>query len=114
MKLMVTPAIRIFSFVVLIATFIAVSGIVSTASALIHDDNADTCCELDKKDDSETSGDPCETPECNCISCIHAIVSTDIPTVKLPMSPDVRHLSLLRSFHPREYIASIEYPPESA
>ena len=108
-------ALRIISFIVLIVTFIVVSGIVSTASALMHDNSAETCCDLERKDESGTAN-PCETPECSCVSCINAIVKTgnDLPKIIMPLGTYGRYLNSLINLHPHEYIASIEYPPEES
>ncbi|BCS52738.1 hypothetical protein [Geobacter sp. SVR] len=109
---MVRSRIRIIPFMILMTMLLAVSGIASTASALISHDSADMCCDSEKKDDAETPS-PCSTPECGCIACQNAIVAAGTPAIAAPFAPDIPHPDSLQHYHPREYIASIEYPPET-
>ncbi len=110
-ELMFSSPARILSFIMFVAVFFAVSGIVSTAHALIGDDAAEICCDIEKKDRSGSSA-PCSTPECNCISCLSAIVVPVIQHIVQPVSIGPCYQMSLLHLHASDYISTIEYPPE--
>lgn len=113
MKNVPTSAIRILSLVILLSTFIAVSGIAATADTLLHENRADVCCDIDDREQSDGAR-PCSTPDCACPSCMSAAVLTDSAYIIYRLLPVESHLAAPRRCSLQDYIVVIEYPPETA
>ena len=107
-----SPLFRIVSLAVLLMTFTVVSGVVSTASALLAADTVDVCCD-GTTGGKENAAPPCTTPDCTCALCIHAAVLTNIPAVNSQPALSATYVGLLRHGNFQEHPPSIEYPPES-
>ena len=104
--------LRIVSLITLIALFTVLSGVVSTASALLSTNAVDLCCDLDRQQDSGKKS-PCDTPDCVCTYCVTAVIFSDIPAVELHSAPILTHLRDPHRFHLQEHPNTIDYPPET-
>lgn len=104
--------LRIVSLITLIALFTVLSGIVSTASALLSTAAVDVCCDVDTQQDSEKKS-PCTTPDCICTFCVTAVILSDIPAVELKTTPILSHLTMPHRYHLQEHPNTIDYPPET-
>lgn len=104
--------LHIVSLITLIALFTVLSGIVSTASALLSTAAVDVCCDVDRQQDSEKKS-PCTTPDCVCTFCMTAVILSDIPAVKTNSAPILSHGGMQQRYHLQEPSNTIDYPPET-
>lgn len=109
---MFSPRLRIASLITLITVFTVLSGIVSTASALLSTNAVDACCDIDTRQDSGKKS-PCATPDCVCTFCMAAVILSDLPAVKTSSSPILSHVSRPQRYHLQEPPNTIDYPPET-
>lgn len=99
---------RIIAALMLVVSLLTLSGLTSTAAALMQA-AANSCCASDCED---APTGPCSTPDCPCFSCITMVMAT-APTVLRTSSGELLAFVATQDFHLSEYIASIEYPPET-
>jgi len=109
---MLNPRLRIVSLITVIALFTVLSGIVSTASALLSTNAVDVCCDVDTQQNSEKKS-PCATPDCICTFCVTAVILSDVPAVKTNSAPILSHVSRPQRYHLQEPPNTIDYPPET-
>jgi hypothetical protein len=104
--------LRIGSIILLVLAILVLSGIVDTAEAMVHADDASACCG-NGSNEKESGPGPCSVPDCTCASCL---------TIDFPAFPTVSRAeaALIISFNPHrqifhlsEFIRCIEYPPET-
>jgi hypothetical protein len=104
--------LRIGSIILLVLAILVLSGIVDTAEAMVHADDASACCG-NGSNEKESGAGPCSVPDCTCASCL---------TIDFPAFPTVSRAeaALIISFNPHrqifhlsEFIRCIEYPPET-
>ena len=100
---------RIIAALMLVVSLLTLSGLTSTAAALMQAAAANSCCASDCAD---APAGPCSTPDCPCFSCITMVMAT-APTVLRTSSGELLAFVSTQDFHLSEYIASIEYPPET-
>lgn len=103
--------LRIIAALTLVITLLALSGLTSTAAALMHAASANSCC--DSGCDDPPGAAPCSTPDCPCFSCISMVLATALTVLRSSAGEPLPQLSA-HPFHLCEYIPSIEYPPENS
>lgn len=102
---------RIFSVILLVVAVLALSGIASTAGALVHADEAVACCN-DDHDAGDSGSAPCSAPDCNCALCM-AIDFVQLLSVSGATPALLAFTTLKLPFPPLEFVSPIDYPPES-
>ena len=102
---------RIIAALLLVVSLLTLSGLTSTAGALINASAANSCCDSGC-DDAPKSG-PCSTPDCPCFSCISMVMALSLTVLRDSANEIVTYASK-QHFHLCEFIPSIEYPPEAA
>ena len=98
------------SLILLLVALLTLSGLTTTAAALVQADTATACCDKERND-GQTGTDPCSAPDCSCLSCM-TIDLVDSPTIRRFSVGEALHCTPLQRFHLSEYVSSIDYPPE--
>ena len=101
---------RIIAALMLVVSLLTLSGLTSTAATLMQSAAANSCCDSGCDD---TPAGPCSAPDCPCFSCL-TMVMASAPTVLRTSCGEQLTYTSSPNFHISEYIASIEYPPETA
>jgi len=100
---------RISSVILLVAAMLALSGIVATAVALAHAEDAVACCDNDSQ---EKDSAPCSVPDCPCASCL-SIEFVAPPAFAGGAAAGADFSPHRQLFFLSEFICSIDYPPET-
>lgn len=109
---MQSSLLRTISLIMLLLSILTLSGLTTTASALIHAETVAACC--DKERDGENRGGlPCSMPDCPCLACM-AVDLVNAPALRRTTAAETVHYTSQQKLHLSAYLSSIEYPPETA
>jgi hypothetical protein len=98
------------SIMLLGVAILALSGIVTTAGALVQATDAVACC-ANEKNDKDSAGEPCSVPDCHCASCL-TIDLLPHPTIARTTVGVCAFSSRQVRFPLSEFMNTIDYPPE--
>lgn len=96
----------------LLLSLLTLSNLAATTASLVHNEAANTCCDLDRDDAAGGQGMPsCPLPECSCASCMTIDLIT-LPIVQRSGGVTTLYAQLQRTVHLSPCLRSIDYPPE--
>ncbi len=105
---------RAIAYILLLFSLVALTGLGATASALVHQDSTESCCDHREEGESDRGQDePCSASECSCPFCLF-LDRPDSLSLSFLRTPSKFSYGPLQTICSSAYIRLIEYPPETA